>query len=403
MGERKFKFGVVSAVGRGAFLASLYSQHPEAQLVAMCDINPEAFEIGQRQFPLNNTNYRKYTSIDDMLENEEMAWVFIASGDPTHYPLGKKVLQAGCNLFVEKPMCISIEESTDLWKTQQETGLFVVVGCELRYHQAVIKFRQMLKEGVIGKIVMGNCIGAQKRGYTYFRRKYRHKSYGSPPILQKGIHLVDLTIDLVNSDPVRVFASGGRDLYGGREECKGRVCTDCPEAETCDFHFYNGVAIAMKKKDRNKKETSPDVINCVFDSTIDVNDNSLMLVDFASGVRISVAEIFFAPENKWEFTFYGTKGQATLKINAGPWTDKSFIEIFTFKDRKPHRIDIPSSIGGHGGADELMRNALIEGYLQGKNIPPTVRDGWAGVATIVKAMESEETGSVMEIPWPKIF
>lgn len=398
MSNRKtFRFGVISARDRGAYLAQIYSEHPQAKLVAMCDMDPEAFEIGQKQFQVKSADWKRYYNVDDMLNNEEMDWVFIASGDPTHYELGKKILNAGCNVFIEKPMCISIEEADDLWKIQQETGLFVVVGCELRYHSAVVKFREILREGIIGKIVMGMCIATQKRGHTYFRRKYRHSSYGSPPMLQKGIHMIDLVIDIANSDPVRVFASGGRNLYGGRNDCIGRLCTDCSEGDSCDFNYYVGSAITIKKKDRKKTNPPIDEIRCVFDGTIDVNDNSILLVDFANGCRMAVAEIFFAPENKWEFFIYGTKGEARLKMG---YTQKNIIEVFTFKDRKPKRFDIPASIGGHGGADELMRDALIEGYFQNKNISPTVREGRAGVSTIVKAMESEKTGMVMEIPWP---
>lgn len=402
MKKRVFKFGVVSAQGRGAYLAWLYSQHPETKLVAMCDMDKSAFETGQKQFPLKHSNWKRYYNVDDMLKKEKMDWVFVASGDTTHYELGKKILKAGCNAFIEKPMCVSIEQADDLWRLQQKTGLSVVVGCELRYHSAVVKFRKILREGVIGKIVMGICVATQKRGYTYFRRKYRHSSYGSPPLLQKGIHMVDLAIDFADADPVRVFASGGRDLYGGRDDCKGRICTDCPEEDTCDFHFYKGAAINERKKDIDRKNPSLDTIRCVFDGTIDVNDNSLLLVDFSNGVRMSIAEIFYAPENKWEFFIYGTKGEARLKIGAGPWTHKSIIEIFTFNDRKPKCINIPSAIGGHGGADELMRDALIEAHFNSKNISPTVREGRAGVATIIKALESEETGKVMEIPWPEI-
>ncbi|MCM8778141.1 MAG: Gfo/Idh/MocA family oxidoreductase, partial [Candidatus Omnitrophica bacterium] len=265
-----------------------------------------------------------------------------------------------------------------------------------------VKFREILREGVIGKIVMGICVSTQKRGYTYFRRKYRHSSYGSPPLLQKGIHMVDLAIDFADADPISVFASGGQDLYGGRDDCIGRLCTGCPEGSSCDFNYYIGSAITIKKKDRRRTNPSMDEIRCVFDGTIDVNDNSLLLVDFSNGVRMSIAEIFYAPENKWEFFIYGTKGEARLKIGAGPWTYKNIIEIFTFKDRKPKSINIQTSISGHGGADELMRDALIEGHFNGKNISPTVREGRAGIATIVKALESEHAGKVMKIPWPEI-
>ena len=402
MGKDILKFGVVSGLGRGAYLASLYSQHPKAELVAMCDNDPTAFEKGRKVFGLKKGSYREYQDLDDMLSKEDMDWVFVATGDPTHYPLGKKVLQAGCNLFVEKPMCVTMEQADDLWKTEQETGLAVVVGCELRYHAAVIKFRDILRKGTIGKVVLGYCLSTQKRGYGYFRSKYAHKSYGSPPLMQKGIHLTDLVIDLNNSDPVRVFASGGQDLYGSRKECRGRVCTNCKEADTCDFHFYNGASIVKKKKDINKKNPLPNEITCVFDDRIDVNDNSLLLVDFENGARMAVAEIFFAPENRWEFILQGTKGEARLNMIMGPAVHKSTIEVFTFKDRRPRKVKIPPVEGSHGGGDIAMRDALVEAYLQGRRISPTAREGRAGIATLIKAMESEETGEIMEIPWPDI-
>ena len=390
MKKNILKFGVVSAMGRGATLASIYNKHPNAELVAMCDKNKAAFKEGRRYSDLKKGSYREYQSLDEMLSKEQLDWVLVCSGDLTHYNMGKKILQSGCNLFVEKPMCVSIEEADNLWKTEQKTGLAVVVSCELRYNIAVRKFREFLRRGDIGKIVLGYCLCTQNRGHTYFRRKYRHKSYGSSPLLQKGIHLVDLVNDFVNSDPVKVYASGGMDLFGGREDCRGRVCSNCSEANTCNFYVPDS-AVSEKKGIPLISQ-----ISCVFDASIDVHDNSLLLVDFANGARMSIAEIFFAPDNKWEFILQGTEGHAKLQLKMA----ESHIEIHrTHYGDKPKKITIKTKEKGHVG-DEDMRDALVKAYFAGERISPTAREGRAGVATIVKAMESKKTGKAKTITWP---
>jgi len=388
------RLGVVSAVGRGAFLAALYSRHPKIELAAMCDRDKNAFEQGRKVFKLKKGAYREHLTLDDMLDKEELDWVIVASGDTTHHKLGKKILKAGVNLFVEKPMCVTLKEADDLWRTQRETGKKVVVGCELRYHAAVIKFREILRSGEIGKVVLGYAISTQKRGHTYFRRKYRNSSYGSTPLMQKGIHLMDLVNDFAASDPVSVYATGGRDLFGGREECRGRVCTDCPEAGVCDFHFYNGPIGGNKEIDR--KNPLPTQIPCVFDGGIDVNDNSLMLVNYANGVSMSVAEVFFAPDNTWKFFLQGTRGSANLVIGAGTET---CLEVFRSNEKKPERIKFSLKGTGHVG-DTEMRDALVKTHFSGEKMSPDAREGRAGIAVLDKAMESEEKGKVMRIQWP---
>lgn len=392
MKKDTLKLGVVSAIGRGAFLAAIYSKHPRIELVAVCDQDKKAFEQRRKEFKVEKGAYREYLSLDDMLDGEDMDWVIVATGDTTHHKLGKKVLEAGCNLYVEKPMCVTIEEADDLWRTERRTGKSVVVGCELRYHAAVRKFREILRRGDIGKIVMGYAISTQKRGNTYFRRKYRNRSYGSSPLMQKGIHLMDLVNDFAGSDPVSVYAGGGRALFGGRDDCRGRVCTRCPEANTCDYHFRNGAVAG--NRDLKAKDALPTQIACVFDAGIDVNDNTMMLVEFANGIRMSVAEIFFAPDNAWRFMLQGTRGHAHLVIGV-----ENYIEIFRSSEKKPEKTKVRATGAGHVG-DMDMRDALVKAHFSGERIYPTARDGRAGVAVLAKAMESEEKGKVMRIPWP---
>lgn len=397
MTSDKLVFGVVGGRGRGAYLASLYAEHELTELKAIADCDASAFEEGREKYNLEKGSYREYASVKEMLARESLEWLLIASPDDTHFDLTLQGLNAGCHCFVEKPMCQTLEQADEVCRAQRRTGKTVVVGCELRYTQAVSRFRKLLRDGAIGKVILGQCIETQARGHGYFRRKYRHRSFGSPPLLQKGIHLVDLVQDLVGTDPVKVSASGGLDFYGRRPETDGRVCGTCPDAHTCAFHPYTGKGIAEWKRKRVPADAPPSEAPCVFDSSIDVEDNAMLLVDYANGARVSIADIYFAPENKREVVFHGTKGFARLRMVTRP-VQETVIEIHRMYEEKPERIDIPHVQGGHGGGDPGLRDALVAAARKGGTVSPTCEEARAGIATILMALRSMSSGRAEPIP-----
>jgi len=375
----------------------LYDDHPKAELVAIADRNPKAFDEGREKWGLDRCRFREYGEVDEMLDKENLDWVLVGTGDRQHYEVAIQVLKAGCNAFIEKPMCLTMEHADEVCRVQQEKGVRVVVGCEVRHTTAVVRFRELLRQGVIGKLVLGQCIETQARGHTYFRRPHRRKAFGSPPLLQKAIHAVDLIYSLVGADPVRVFASGGLDFYGRDPEAVGRQCNDCDKAATCDYHPHTGLALARWKREKVLENAPPPEADCVFDGAIDVDDNDLLLVDFANGARVSFADIYFAPENKREFMFHGTKGRAYLRMSARPKVE-NVIEIHRMYEEKPEIIDMPEDEGGHGGGDPALRDAVVRSFFTGEDVSPNCQEARMGVATILMALKSIETGQVMEIP-----
>jgi len=392
------RFGVVSARGRGAYLAQLYAKHPDTELVAVADLNPDAFAQGREQFPVENCEYREHPSATAMLANEDLDWVFVATADPLHYEVSREVLESGCNVFIEKPMCLTIEHADHLCRLQQKMGNQVVVGCELRHTVGALKLRELLRGGVIGQIVMGHCLETQARGHTYFRRPFRHMSYGSPPLMQKGIHLIDLLLSFVDTEPVRVFGSASLDVFGRDPAAVGKLCCDCDRADTCPYHPHTGIAIAQWKRDEIAENAPAPAAHCVFDGSIDVHDNTVLHIDFADGAKISVAEIYFAPDDRREFTFYGTKGRAHLSMISAP-DPKTVLEIQQLYWQKPEIIELPRVEGGHEGGDPGLRDALVASTVSGSPSPrPNCQDARTGIAIIRTALQSIETGQPVDIP-----
>lgn len=390
------KLAVIGAKGRGAYLAQMYNRPPDVKVIAIADKNPDAFEQGRERLDKGGCDYRPYTDVDAMLAKENPDWVFIASPDRTHYELTMKSLRTGCNVFVEKPMCQTIEESDEVCRAARKLNRHVVVGLELRYSEPVIRFRELLHSGAIGQVAHGNCIdsiGRDTMGYTYFLRDYRWLKYSHGLFMQKGIHSIDLINHFVDSAPRRIFASG-RKVYFGRDQAKaGKFCRDCEEIDTCRHSAWRRWSREHGYPPRD--DHAPD--HCAYGTDTDVEDDTSVIAEYGNGARVTFAEIYFAPVYQREFHFWGTEGRASLIVQQKP---KNFarIEIQTHTDDSPHVEEVGMTPGSHWGADELMRDRMIEAMKRGETIEPGPLAGRHATAFAQAATESIHSCLPVDIP-----
>ncbi len=394
------RFGVLSARARGAYLAMIFHQHPRAEVLAIADPDPTAFDDGQPRYDRAGlTGFRRYNDSLELMAAEKgnLDWIIIASPDRTHHSLTLAALRHGYHVLVEKPMCQTLAEAEEIIRVSEETGQQVVVGCELRYASPMQQFRRLLREGAIGRILHGYCIDSVERGFTYYLRDYRKRQWSGSLLLQKGVHSLDLINDFVDSQPERIYADGGKDLFGRDPACAGRHCRDCAEQTTCPYSAYqvsswNGNFLARGEHARD---------HCVFDPAADVEDNTIILIRYANGIRVSYNELHFAPDYRREFHFVGTDGKASLVLDQSRRDDEP-VELqedggrasitITHRHKSPCSIPVERSQGGHWGGDERLRDALVEAALAERRMRPDARDGWAALAICHGAHESMASG-----------
>lgn len=94
----------------------------------------------------------KAASFEDVLSDEAMNAVVIATPGKTHFALAMAALNAGKDVFVEKPMVLSVTQAEQLAKKATETKRILMVGHVLRYHAAYLKLEELAREGVLGNI-----------------------------------------------------------------------------------------------------------------------------------------------------------------------------------------------------------------------------------------------------------
>ena len=101
---------VIGVGGWGKNLARNYFQIPGCELKYICDTDTTKLEQLQTQLP----GTRTCTRFEDMLENSEIQALVIATPAPTHYKLCKQALEAGKDVYVEKPFVLNVDEAEEL-------------------------------------------------------------------------------------------------------------------------------------------------------------------------------------------------------------------------------------------------------------------------------------------------
>lgn len=113
-----------------------------------CDLNPEIIEERKKVFPA----IKYATDVEEILQDADIKAVAIATPAVTHYELAKRALQADKDVFVEKPLALNSGDGRDLVELAQEKEKVLMVGHILQYHPAVIKLKDLIKKGELGKI-----------------------------------------------------------------------------------------------------------------------------------------------------------------------------------------------------------------------------------------------------------
>lgn len=148
MQECEFKKSI-AVIGAGYWGKNLVRNMFElGALDTVCDVNESLLDKHAEQYPGINVT----TNFKSVLENPAIQQVVIATPGHAHFHLAKQALEAGKDLYVEKPLCLSAVEGRELVELAESTGRILMVGHILQYHPCVQMLQKILKDGTLGKL-----------------------------------------------------------------------------------------------------------------------------------------------------------------------------------------------------------------------------------------------------------
>src|SRR5918999_1792752 len=142
------RIGVAGLGYWGPNLARNFAALAGCELAWCCDESAPARERWAPSFP----SARFTATLDDLLADDELDAVALATPVPTHGELAERVLRAGKHCFVEKPLAQSVAEAERAVAAADESGRILMVGHLLEYHPGVARLKEIAASGELGAI-----------------------------------------------------------------------------------------------------------------------------------------------------------------------------------------------------------------------------------------------------------
>jgi predicted dehydrogenase len=188
-----------------------------ARLSWVCDGSPERLAAARARFP----DARATNSLDELLADDSLQAVVIATPVPTHAALARQCLEAGKHVLVEKPLAQSTAEAEEVVRAAREHRRTLMVGHLLEYHPGVDRLKGLVDSGELGHV-----------RYIYGNRLNLGKLRSDENALWSlGAHDVSVVLRLVGEEPSECHAFG---------ECY--MQDEIEDVVFCFLRFPSGVA-----------------------------------------------------------------------------------------------------------------------------------------------------------------
>jgi len=141
--------GAIIGLGKmGLSHAAIVGAHPDVEMVAACDSSTLILDAFKRY-----TKIKTYTDYEKLLKNETLDFIVIALPTKFHYPVAKKALERGINVFCEKPFVLRTKEGEELVRIANENGLVNQVGYHNHFIGTFRQLKKLLADNILGKLL----------------------------------------------------------------------------------------------------------------------------------------------------------------------------------------------------------------------------------------------------------
>jgi predicted dehydrogenase len=150
----RVRVGVIGVGNRGDQLLDAFLPHRDAQIVALCDVYEPYLRAAAQKVGGQPRQYRDYRKL---LEQQDIDAVVIAMPDHWHALPCVEACQAGKDVYVEKPLSLTISEGREMVRVAKETGRVTQVGLHRRSSKVFQEALERIRNGEIGRITTAHC------------------------------------------------------------------------------------------------------------------------------------------------------------------------------------------------------------------------------------------------------
>ncbi|MCF6268704.1 MAG: Gfo/Idh/MocA family oxidoreductase [Melioribacteraceae bacterium] len=172
--------------------------------ITVCDFSENAREV----VASINSKINFTTDLDSVINNKEIDAIIIATPAETHFGIAKRAMEAGKNVLVEKPITLIPNEADELLQLSLSLNLKLMVGHVLLFHPAVLRIKDGIENGEIGKL---QYIYSNRLNLGAIRSEENALWSFAP-------HDISVIQFLVGDNPIEIQANGGAFIQQGIED-----------------------------------------------------------------------------------------------------------------------------------------------------------------------------------------
>lgn len=180
------------------------SHHPQAKLVAVCDVKADRAEQAARRY-----RTKAYTSFEEVLKLPEVDVVTICTPSGLHPKLGMQAAQAGKHVIVEKPIGVTVAAAHQLIAACEKAQVKLCVILQNRFNQPMLELKELIDSQRLGDIYLANVCVRWFRAQSYYEDEWHGtRALDGGVLMNQSIHHIDALIWLLGM-PKRVRAYTG--------------------------------------------------------------------------------------------------------------------------------------------------------------------------------------------------
>ena len=350
-------------MGCGGIANSLYlpgiAEIPRAKVVALCDIAPQALEKTGQRVGVSET----YADLGEMLDKADIDLLIDTTPIQTHYELNLQAVAAGINVYTEKSMTVTVEESNHLIEAAQAKGVVLASAPDMMVRPVISRLKELVACQVVGPVVWAQVRSshggpdsfATPRDPGWFYRP------GAGPILDMGVYGLHIITGLLGpARRVTALSARSRPLR----------------------HVRRGPLKGLEVK-------------------VEIDDNVLILLEFDNSVLAFVDSGYCVPDSKGpRLELFGTDGTISFTGYGSAQPIELFLDDM---ERGVRGWIVPEGRLPQPTTRAVGIAHVVDCLLDGKDLILTPEHARHVIEIMNKAQASAQQGQALELetsfPW----
>ena len=186
------------------------------EIVAVCDVLPEKMDALLAKYDLaGDPSIKRYTDYRQMLSENELTLVSIATESGLHAQIALDCIDAGVNVIIEKPMAMNMADAEEIIRRSDAKGVKVAACHQNRFNVAVQETRRALEAGRFGRLSHGSIHVRWNRNRDYYDQAPWRGTWAQDGgcLMNQCIHGIDLLRWMMGDEVEEVYAQTAQQFH----------------------------------------------------------------------------------------------------------------------------------------------------------------------------------------------